>query len=64
MVSRSQVVDGHPTSNIRDHSFKTLAFFRGRGVKNLPTDSFQKLPKKGGPPWGQKLQKFADVLNG
>ena len=35
----------------RDHPFKTLAFFRGGGVKNLPnlpTDSSKKLLTVGG----------------
>jgi hypothetical protein len=35
----------------RNHPFKTSAFFRGRGVKNLPnltTDSIKKMPKVGG----------------
>ena len=36
---------------IRDHPFKTSAWFRGGGVKdlpNLPTDSTKKLPTVGG----------------
>ena len=35
----------------RDHPFKTSAFCRGGGVKNLPnlqTDSSKKLPTEGG----------------
>ena len=35
----------------RDPPFKTSAFFRGGGVKNLsnlPTDSSKKLPTEGG----------------
>ena len=32
---------------LRDHPFKTSAFLRGRGVKNLPTDSSKKLPTEG-----------------
>ena len=38
-------------SFIRDHLFKTSAFLRGGGVKNLPnlpTDSSKKLPTVGG----------------
>ena len=36
---------------LRDHPFKTSAFLRGGGVKNLPnlpTDSSKKLPTVGG----------------
>ena len=36
---------------LRDHPFKTSAFFRGGGIKNLPnlpTDSSKKLPTVGG----------------
>ena len=36
---------------LRDHPFRTSAFFRGGGVKNLPnlpTDSSKKLPTVGG----------------
>ena len=46
-------------------AFMTSAFFRGGGVKNLPNmpmDSRKKLPTEGGR--GQKLRKFADVLDG
>ena len=38
-------------SYLRDHPFKTSAFFRGGGVKNwpnLPTDNSKKLPTGGG----------------
>ena len=37
-----------------DHPFKTSAFHRGEGVKNLPnlpTDSSKKLPREGGGEW-------------
>ena len=39
-----------PAYNTGDHPFKTSAFFRGEGVKNLPnlpTDSSKKLPTEG-----------------
>ena len=47
----------------RDHPFKTSAFFRGGGVKNLsnlPTDSSKKLPTVG----VKNCENFADILNG
>ena len=51
---------------IRDHPFKTSAFFRGGGVKylpNLPTDSSKKTADGRGV--GVKnREKFPDVLNG
>ena len=57
----------HTTINLlRNHPFKTLAFFRGRGVKNLPnlpTDSSKKTANGRG--IGVKnREKFANVLNG
>ena len=48
---------------LRDHSFKTLAFFGG-GVKNwpnLPTDTSTKKTADGR---GVGVKTFADVLNG
>ena len=55
-----------------NHPLNTLAFFRGRGVKNktnLSTDVSKKLPTGGGRGKvtlgrGQNRVKFADVLNG
>ena len=53
------------SNSLRDHPFKTSAFFRGEGVKNLPnlpTDSSKKADGRG---VGVKNhEKFADVLNG
>ena len=52
---------------VRDHPFKTSAFFKkGVGVNNLPnlpTDGSKKLPTVGGV-GVKKSEKFADVLNG
>ena len=47
------------SNSLRDHPFKTSAFFRGEGVKNLPnlpTDSSKKLPTV------KNREKLADVL--
>ena len=49
---------------LRDHPFKTLAFFRGEGVKNLPnllTDSSKKLPKVHRGLGVTNHEKFVDV---
>ena len=49
--SRRLLKGGLKSLLIRDHPFKTLAFFRGGGVKNwpnLPTDSTKELPTLGG----------------
>ena len=51
------------SATLRDHPFKTLACFRGGGVKNwpnLPTDSTKKLPMVGGR--GQKFVKVCRRL--
>ena len=44
-------LEGNKINAIRDHPFKTSAFFRGGGVKNLPNlpmNSSKKLPTVGG----------------
>ena len=47
-LGSTQGAASHTANTHRDHPFKTSAFFRVGGVKNLPTDGSKKLPTVGG----------------